>query len=795
MINLRDYQEESLDRIWNYFASGNTGNPVVALPTGTGKSLIPAVFIERIMKIWPDQRFLLATHVKELIAQNFIELKNAWPDAPAGIYSAGLKKKQPFFPIVFGGIQSMIKNVHQFGHRDIAFVDEAHLVSQEEGSMYLTFFEMLRLINPRLKIIGLTATPYRMGQGYITDDGLFTDIIHDMTSMENFNQLIAQGYMAPLIPKRTHTELDISDVGMQKGEFIPAQLEHAVDQQRITYAGLKEMIDYGSNRKSWLIFSSGISHAEHIATMLSTFGIDCAAVHSKQKPEYNDAAITAFKNYSLRAIVCYSKLTTGFNHPGIDLIGDFRPTMSIPLHVQKLGRGTRPANGKENCILKGSLVLTNVGLIPIEKITIKMKVWDGWEFVSHNGIICNGVQKVIEYAGLAATLDHRVWTQNGWQTLQSCYERKIPIASTANGWNAIWQIENNFITNSLQRRNYKASIYFNRMSNLFISKFKRILECENVKCGLSSLWEQSCMASSSKMVTSTLHCSKRQMHQQKQSSLYGLWRQGNTVQIYKSNSNGYLDYAKSWITQRIGSRSYSQRLPLRNWQSKIFNKIREYAKSTKIQSERQTPRIFNGVVYDILNCGPRNQFTVNNLLVHNCLVLDFSRNVPRLGPINDPVIPRKKGEKTGDIPVKICESCGAYNHIKARFCCDCNSEFDFRVKIFKSASTDEIIKSDLPVVEIFQIDRVIYARGKKEPKPAYIKVSYHSGLRMFSQFVFPEHGGYPTKLFRDWWRQRHTSEPPSKTDEALGVIKELRTPRQMRVWVNKKMPEILSVEF
>lgn len=526
MITLRPYQEESLDRLWGYFSSGKTGNPVIAMPTGTGKSALPAVFIERIMKVWPNQRFMIATHVKELIQQNHEVMMHAWPNAPAGIYSAGLGKKQPFYPIVFGGIQSMIKNPAQFGHRDIAFVDECHLVSQEDDSMYITFFNTLKLINPNIKIIGLSATPFRMGQGLITDDGLFTDIVHDLTSCDEFNKLIADGYLCPLVPKRTHTELSIEGVSITKGDFVASQLEHAVDESKITIAGLREATEYGHNRKSWLIFASGISHAEHIAAILNNFGIDCAAVHSKQKSEYNDAAIKAFKNNSLRAIVNYSKLTTGFNHPGIDLILDFRPTLSVPLHIQKLGRGTRPNNGKENC-----------------------------------------------------------------------------------------------------------------------------------------------------------------------------------------------------------------------------------------------------------------------------LVLDFARNVPRLGPINDPILPKKKGEGNGDVPVKICDACGTYNHAKVRFCTNCGNEFEFKVKIFKNAGTDEIIKSDIPQIETYDVDRTLYSRGQKAGKPPYVKVQYYCGLRMFNEFVFPEHGGYASKLFRNWWRQRHKSEVPVKTDVVLNIIKELRSPKSIRVWVNKKIPEILSVEF
>jgi DNA repair protein RadD len=347
MITLRDYQEESLDRIWSYFTGGKTGNPLICYPTGTGKSAIPAIFIQRIMRAYPNQRFLMITHVSELIKQNYEVLRYAWPEAPVGIYSAGLKHKQIAHPIIYGGVQSMAKHPSVFGHRDIIFVDEAHLISQNDSSQYQTFLATMKLINPAVKIIGLTATPFRMGQGYITDGGLFTDIIHDLTKMEEFNKLITDGYLCPLVPKRTHMELDVSNVGIANGEFIGSQLEKATNVDSVTLKGLKETVEYGRDRRSWLIFASGIQHAENISRMLSNFGIDCAAVHSKQTDDYNAKAITAFKLGNLRAISNYGKLTTGFNHPAIDLIADFRPTMSIPLHIQKLGRGTRPAEVKK----------------------------------------------------------------------------------------------------------------------------------------------------------------------------------------------------------------------------------------------------------------------------------------------------------------------------------------------------------------------------------------------------------------------------------------------------------------
>src|ERR1700761_6096910 len=134
MIIPRWYQEEAINSIYQYFMDGGKGNPLIALPTAAGKSIIPAVFIERVLKRWHNQRFLVITHVSVLISQNSDKMIEVWANAPIGIHSAGLKKRDVIAPIIFGGIQSMIKVAEAFGHRDIIFVDECHLVSQDENS-------------------------------------------------------------------------------------------------------------------------------------------------------------------------------------------------------------------------------------------------------------------------------------------------------------------------------------------------------------------------------------------------------------------------------------------------------------------------------------------------------------------------------------------------------------------------------------------------------------------------------------------------------------------------------------
>ena len=239
MIKLRDYQEAAVDALFAYFASGATGNPVVALPTGTGKSLIIAGFVHRLLSQWPHVRALMLTHVKELVAQNARALKQIWPGAPVGIHSAGLGERDVFMPIIFGGIQSIKAYVNKLGRVDILFIDEAHLLSPNGNTMYRKFIDALLAVNPNLRVIGLTATPWRSRQGLITEGvmnasgervpPLFTDIVFDATSLDWFDWFIRSGYLVTPIPKRMQTTLDVSNVGVQNGEYKVGELQAAVD--------------------------------------------------------------------------------------------------------------------------------------------------------------------------------------------------------------------------------------------------------------------------------------------------------------------------------------------------------------------------------------------------------------------------------------------------------------------------------------------------------------------------------------------------------------------------------------
>ncbi len=362
-MKLRPYQLAAVDALFAYWAA-NFGNPVVAMPTGTGKSLVIAEFCRRALVAYPGTRILVLTHVKELVGQNFEKLLELWPTAPAGIFSAGLRRKDVGRSVTFCGIGSVAKHPGLFGHVDLILIDECHTVSVKETTLYQKFISALKVRNPHLKVAGLTATPYRLGQGMIIEEGgLFSDICFDITSKDEFNKLLAEGYLCRLTPKPTKTELDVSAVKTTAGDFNAKELAAAVDKEAITRAAIEEMIEAGQDRKHWLIFAAGIDHTEHVAATLCEMGIPAVAVHSKSGDDFRDEAVLMFKRGEVRALVNNGVFTTGFDFPGIDLIGVLRPTQSPGLWVQMLGRGTRPVwrpgfdlstiEGRLSCIMTG----------------------------------------------------------------------------------------------------------------------------------------------------------------------------------------------------------------------------------------------------------------------------------------------------------------------------------------------------------------------------------------------------------------------------------------------------------
>lgn len=543
-MKIRYYQDNAVCSVLNYLDNHETGNPIVAMPTGTGKSVVIAEIVRRVLARWPNIRFLMSTHVKELIAQNADKLHTMLPGVDLGIYSAGLKQKTALSPVVYGGVASMVKNPKLFGHRHLMLVDECHLISDTNEAMYLTLIDQLKIMNPKMRVVGFTATPYRMGLGLLTNGRMFDHICYDDTTLERFNRLIAEGFLAMLIPQQTDIYIDNEGVlTSTTGDYVQAQAEDRA--MRVTREALTEAVGkYKHTRFSWLIFAGGLKHCYQIRDILTQLGVSCTVIHSNSK-EYpitekeRDQRIEDFKAGKYQAVINYGVLTTGFDHPPIDMIIMLRLTKSVPLWVQMLGRGTRPFDGDA-----------------------------------------------------------------------------------------------------------------------------------------------------------------------------------------------------------------------------IFPPKR------------------------------------------NCLVLDYARNTRLLGPINDPVIPQKKGLGAGEAPIKICDCCGTYNHISVRWCVGCGEEFQFAVKIHKQADNAELIRDLDPVYERFYVTQVFYDRNtaSKHSKTGLdtMRVTYFVKGRdlPFKEYVCIEHNGHARNSAVNWWAQRSATPCPPTIAEALQQLSSLRTPTMLTVWTNAvPLPQIVRCDY
>ena len=621
---LRDYQQRTIDQLYAWFEAGNKGNPCLVLPTGSGKSHIIAALCKDALQSWPETRILMLTHVRELISQNAEKMRQHWPNAPMGIYSAGLRRKELGEPITFAGIQSVRNKAKQIGHVDLVIIDECfvaetkistpkgqididkvrcgdlvfntrgvgvveavscrqaaetllvelddgtkfectgnhpiftdggwqkaekleigtplfriedmsclwsrvqtldqkgrqrksnfsnvgtilgkaelllrevckeitpdgsecrstqtnagnskknqastysawrkraiaafatvstascvggrmdsricnqdqsgtferdiseclqsghllsgkddlhrigwgeswqrreenagqeerpiscgprvarvsrikrespvlvfnlqvsghpsyfangiaahncHLVSHKDEGGYRTLLTDLRVINANLRVIGLTASPYRLGHGYITDKPAIFDALIEPVSIE---ELIFKGFLCNLRSKLTTTKLEVDGVKKRGGEYIESELQAAVDTDDKNSRVVAEIIKLGAERQSWLVFCAGVAHAHHVRDAMVAQGIVAECVTGETPSAERDRMLTEFKAGRIRALTNANVLTTGFDAPGIDLVAMLRPTMSPGLYVQMAGRGLRIAPGKNDCLV------------------------------------------------------------------------------------------------------------------------------------------------------------------------------------------------------------------------------------------------------------------------------------------------------------------------------------------------------------------------------------------------------------------------------------------------------------
>lgn len=345
MFKLRDYQQQASDKAVAFFQSKTTKNAIEVLPTGSGKSLIIADIANRL-----DGHTLVFQPSKEILEQNFKKLCS-YGVLDCSIYSASFNSKQ-ISRITFATIGSVKGHPELFAHFKNVIIDECHLVNPKEG-MYKDFLSILNC-----KVLGLTATPYRLSSSqdfgsmlkFITRTrpALFKEVIYHV----QVSTLLDMGYLAKLkyFPMNP-IGWDASNLRVNTTGADYTDKSVVREYERIDFYGFLVNIvqrlmnpKEGGKRKGILVFTRFLKEAEHL-----TYSIPGCVIVSGDTPKAErERILNDFKSGAIPVVANVGVLTTGFDYPELDTIVMARPTMSLALWYQIVGRAIRPHPDKEH---------------------------------------------------------------------------------------------------------------------------------------------------------------------------------------------------------------------------------------------------------------------------------------------------------------------------------------------------------------------------------------------------------------------------------------------------------------
>jgi DNA repair protein RadD len=346
-MQLRPYQREAVGAVYE-FLRARDDNPCVVIPTAGGKTPVMATICRDAVQTW-NGRVLILAHVKELLEQAAEKLHLVAPDLPVGIYSAGLKRRDLGYAITIAGIQSVYEKASDVGAVDLIIVDEAHLIPPDGEGMYRTFLAEMKRISPLARVIGLTATPFRMKSGTICAP---EHILNAVCFEVGVRELIVQGYLCPLRTKAGSLKPDTDQLHVRGGEYVAGEVEQLMDDDNLVLSACREIVEHTEDRRSVLIFASGVKHGLHIADVLRTrHKVECGFVCGETLPFERDETLRRFRDGELKYLCNVNILTTGFDAPNIDCVAMIRPTLSPGLYYQMVGRGFRLHPGKTDCLI------------------------------------------------------------------------------------------------------------------------------------------------------------------------------------------------------------------------------------------------------------------------------------------------------------------------------------------------------------------------------------------------------------------------------------------------------------
>lgn len=354
-IQLRDPQAIGPDRYMQYLLSGNSKQAIIVAATGVGKSIMIGEIVRRVLNIKPTSRIGVITMTRELVQQDYKDMKFVCSKIPVGIVMSALGKKEYNKQVIIGSIQSLYKALKHTGKFDFIIIDECHNVpfSDQDTAMYIKFLKANAEMQPKMRMLGLTATPWRGTKpmwGWW--DAPFDDVVYEY----GLGDALRDGYLVPPETLVSPVQMDRTnlEINKQTGEYTEKSLKAAAEASRgVTEKAVMETLQvfHDEARNSSCTFASSIEHAEEIAQMYRDCGVEARAVHGGMKKAERETTVNRFADGKYQFIVNMMVLTTGWDHKPLDLLTVLREIGSSSTWLQIIGRGMRlsPATNKSYC--------------------------------------------------------------------------------------------------------------------------------------------------------------------------------------------------------------------------------------------------------------------------------------------------------------------------------------------------------------------------------------------------------------------------------------------------------------
>jgi superfamily II DNA or RNA helicase len=331
MVQLRDYQERAIEGVRVSFREGNKRTLLVS-PTGSGKTLMFSYISAGMAR--NDKRIVIIAHRRELIKQISAALKNV--GVRHGILvggSIGIPKTN----VIVASVFTLARRLTRFPAPDLLIGDEAHHFTPDS-----TWGKVVKAF-PNARVLGVTATPERLdGKGL----GLLFD---DMVMGPTVAELTEQGFLSPA-EVYAPSKPDLSRVRTRMGDYVTSDIEGEMDKPSITGSAVTHYTKLAAGRRA-VAFCVSVKHAKDVAADFRKAGYSASHVDGGMDDAERDGVLAKFGTGEIQILTSCDLISEGFDLPAIEVAILLRPTKSLSMYLQQVGRAIRPSPGKEKTIV------------------------------------------------------------------------------------------------------------------------------------------------------------------------------------------------------------------------------------------------------------------------------------------------------------------------------------------------------------------------------------------------------------------------------------------------------------